>query len=51
MVAGAWLFAASLYIATNSFQTDCEIGLMGSDGRTDAKVSTEKWRPVGLLVT
>jgi hypothetical protein len=44
-----WPYAASLYIATNSLQTECEIGLLGIDGRTDAQVSTEEWKPVGSL--
>jgi hypothetical protein len=45
----AWPFAASLYIATNSLQTECEIGLMGVDGRTDAQVATEDWNPISSL--
>ncbi len=44
-----WPYAGYLYIATNSLQTDCEIGLMGVDGKTDAQVSLEKWKPVDSL--
>lgn len=47
--AETWPYAANLYIATNSLQTDCEIGLLGVDGRTDAQATTEKWEPVGTL--
>ncbi len=42
-------YAGYLYIATNSLQTDCEVGLMGVDGKTDAQVSLEEWKPVGSL--
>jgi len=47
--AGAWPYDANLYIATNSLQTECEIGLMGVDGRIDVQVTTEEWEPVGSL--
>lgn len=44
-----WPYAGYLYIATNSLQTDCEIGLLGVDGKTDAQVSLEAWNPVSTL--
>lgn len=44
-----WPYDGYLYIATNSFQTDCEIGLMGIDGRSEAQVSLEEWKPVSSL--
>lgn len=44
-----WSYEASLYVATNSLQTACEIGLMGGDGRTDAQVATADWEPVNSL--
>lgn len=44
-----WPYDSNLYIATNSLQTECEIGLMGVDGRTDAQVATEEWEPVSSL--
>ena len=44
-----WPYAGYLYIATNNDQTDCEVGLMGVDGKTDAQVSMEEWAPVGSL--
>jgi hypothetical protein len=44
-----WPYDANLYVATNSFQTDCDIGLMGIDGRTEAQVSLEEWKPVSSL--
>jgi hypothetical protein len=47
--AESWSYSANLYIATNSLQTECEIGLMGVDGRTDGQVATEEWEPVGFL--
>ena len=45
----SWEYEASLYIATNSLQTACEIGLMGSDGRTGAQVATADWKPVNSI--
>lgn len=44
-----WPNAGCLYVATNSLQTDCEIGLMGTDGTTEAQVSLEEWKPVDTL--
>lgn len=44
-----WISDGYLYIATNSLQSDCEIGLMGIDGTTDAQVSLETWRPIDSL--
>lgn len=44
-----WTSDGYLYIATNSLQSDCEIGLMGWDGRTDAQVSLEAWKPIESL--
>ena len=41
-----WPYEASLYVATNSLQTACEIGLLGSDGRTGRQAGTVKWQPV-----
>lgn len=40
---------AYLYIATNSLETDCEIGLMGADGKSGAQLITEEWTPVDSL--
>ncbi len=45
----AWPHEASLYIATNSLQTTCDIGLMGSDGRTGDQVATANWEHVNSL--
>ena len=44
-----WPHEASLYIATNSLQTTCDIGLMGSDGRTGDQVATANWEHVDSL--
>ena len=40
---------AYLYIATNSLAFNCEIGLMGADGKTGAQLVTEDWVPVDSL--
>lgn len=45
----AWLHSASLYIATNSLRTACEIGLVGDDGQTGAQVTTADWEHVDSL--
>ena len=45
----AWPHEASLYIATNSLQTTCDIGLMGSDGQTGRQAATPSWQPVRSL--
>lgn len=45
----AWPAESYLYLATNSLQTECEIGLMGVDGRTGAQVSLEEWKPVSSI--
>lgn len=42
-------YGGYLYVATNSSETDCEIGLMGIDGRTAAQVSLEEWQAVSSL--
>ena len=44
-----WPYEASLYIATNSLQTPCEIGLMGNDGQTGRQAATAEWKPVGSI--
>lgn len=40
---------AYLYIATNSLNTDCEIGLMGADGATGGQIEAGNWLPVDSL--
>jgi hypothetical protein len=47
--ARGWPHESYLYISTNSLQTNCEIGLMGLDGRTGAQVSHNEWEPVESL--
>jgi len=44
-----WPQLTSLYIATNSLRTACEIGLIGDDGRTGAQVSSPEWPRAGSL--
>lgn len=40
---GVWPKMTSLYIASNSLRTACEVGLFGDDGRTGAQVSSPEW--------
>lgn len=44
-----WPCDSALYIATNSLQSECDIGLMGTDGRTDAQVATSEWKHTDSL--
>jgi hypothetical protein len=44
-----WPHGSALYIATNSLQSECDIGLMGNDGRTDAQVASAEWEHAGSL--
>ncbi len=44
-----WPHDSTLYIATNSLQSECDIGLMGNDGRTDTQVTTPDWKHVDSL--
>jgi hypothetical protein len=44
-----WSHEATLYIATNSLRTNCEIGLMGNDGRTGSQVASAEWEHVDSL--
>ena len=44
-----WPHDSTLYIATNSLQSECDIGLMGNDGRTDAQVTAPDWKHVDSL--
>ena len=45
----AWPYDSTLYIATNSLQSECDIGTMGNDGRTDAQVATSEWKHADSL--
>jgi hypothetical protein len=47
--AESWPSCAQLYIATNSLQSPCEIGLMGNDGVTGDQIGSEQWEMVNTL--
>ena len=44
-----WPCVATLYIATNSLRTDCEIGLMGNYGTTGSQVTSTEWEPAASI--
>lgn len=44
-----WSHQAMLYIATNSLRTNCEIGLIGNDGRTGNQAASLGWKHVDSL--
>jgi len=44
----AWHCDSTLYIATNSLQSECDVGIMGNDGRTDTQVAAE-WKHADSL--
>lgn len=48
-VVKTWPHDSTLYIATNSLQSECDIGLMGNDGRTDAQVAMSEWKHADSL--
>jgi hypothetical protein len=44
-----WPHESTLYIATNSLRINCEIGLVGNDGRTGNQVASTEWKYVDSI--